>query len=64
MIRAADQKNIGSEGRDDRPISRQRIRVPAGEAIAIVTFEGREGAESATIAVQVPGPAAGQVLVE
>ena len=64
VVGAADQQHIRVEGRDHRPVAGQRIGIPAGEPVPVVALERREGAEAAAVPVQVPGPAAGQMLVQ
>jgi hypothetical protein len=64
VVGTADQQHVGVESRDHRPVLGQRIGVAVRETILVVPLEGRQGAEAATGAVQIPRPATGQVLVE
>ena len=64
VIGTADQQHVRFEGGDHRPVPDQGVGVTGGEPVMVGTFERRQGAEPASVAVQIPGPAAGQMLVE
>ena len=67
VVGAEDEEDVGIELADQRALPVERVGVPLGEApllLAVLALIGREDLEPAVGAVEVPGAAVRQVLVE